>query len=1016
MIKRLWVILAILCWLPIHASAIQLIDGESFVYDIGDNGVLVNGTLNAYQNMYNLRVNSTNYVGQPENLTSQGREVITSLYTEPNTGLEIRRRIYVSNNYNFARYMEIIRNPTANAQTIDIEVYGTLGSGSRTTTAYDQQQFLITDDEAVTGSLGGLPALLHYHSQAGSPITATHTLVGDKLNWTYRNVEIPAQTQVRLIYFVAQTQDVDTAYRFALNFPSNPISLYEGITANQQAELINFFPPATQTPQFTNPVFLNLDEVRSGFNLEASDPLSSQRANIPTDYFGFDLVQDQTIAIRMTASFDTYLYLFDDQGQLLDSNDDAKKQTTHSEIIFTPTQTGRYYVEATAHEQNKNLTYGTYSIELKNKTINRNPLAHAFTIQADSDTIPTTVTLTDFSQDVDGEVVERCWHFDDATPMVCSAESSITHTYEQAGHYSIGLTVKDNAGGLSFHSESLSLQADLNGVIFPVDSSTEGELTIDDGKSQTRINAYSDRYVIKGVSVGQELVVEMQSTQFDSFVYLYDAFGRQLRFDDNSGSGQNAHLRYTPLYPTDLLLEATSFNDNALGQYNLSVNLVSQDTDFYIPIEAATALDNALKTTFVARIPESFQPRFFLWDFGDGTEFVGTDNAVVSHQFERAGNYTVNLEIRNAADQTVTGEREFTISNRVVLPQSNFQVTPLFGEAPLRTFFTNNSSAGLAGDTLSYLWKFGGGQVATGKNPAHTFAREGVYQVILQTYSSLNQQSASYTIPITVIDRDSVNVPVTGVTRQRPQVLMAGFDPILQDVLETEATLFAIVRPGATPIQSVRLLSNDTDFKQAMQHTATYSNGDQRFETILTFPRGIYPVSELGDLFGDDAGQFQIQALDQAGQFHAYPNLEISDSPSLLTTTTSLRIEPTKQVGIRRSHPQVLAAGFDPVLIDINDGELTVKAIVREGLYPIQNVTLQLNGDNFSLPMRWLETLPNGDKLYTSTYTYPQQGLAVSTVSQFFGSQVGQFSILVTDQAQRSHQFPQYKIGNYLPQ
>jgi hypothetical protein len=261
-----------------------------------------------------------------------------------------------------------------------------------------------------------------------------------------------------------------------------------------------------------------------------------------------------------------------------------------------------------------------------------------------------------------------------------------------------------------------------------------------------------------------------------------------------------------------------------------------------------------------------------------------------------------------------------------------------------------------------------------------------------------------------------VKIPVTGVTRQRPQVLMAGFDPILQDILETEATLFAIVRPGAAAIQSVRLLSNDSDFKQAMQHTATYANGDQRFEAILTFPRGIYPVSQLDNLFGNNAKQFQIQALDQAGQFHAYPNLEISDNPSLLTTSTSLSIEPTKQVGIRRSYPQVLAAGFDPVLIDVNDGELTIKALLREGLYPIQSVILQLNGGDFSLAMRWLETLPNGDKLYVSTYTYPQQGLAVSTVSQFFGNQVGQFSILVTDQAQRRHQFPQYKIGNYLPQ
>ena len=91
--------------------AMQLFDGESFIYDIGTNGVLQHGTLDAYDNMYRLRINGANYVGDITGISADGRKVRLETFTEPSTGLKIKRNIYVSKTKNFARYTEIFTNP-----------------------------------------------------------------------------------------------------------------------------------------------------------------------------------------------------------------------------------------------------------------------------------------------------------------------------------------------------------------------------------------------------------------------------------------------------------------------------------------------------------------------------------------------------------------------------------------------------------------------------------------------------------------------------------------------------------------------------------------------------------------------------------------------------------------------------------------------------------------------------------------------------------------------------------------
>jgi PKD repeat protein len=990
-------------------NALQLIDNKSFIYDIDPNGALTQGSLNAYATMYQLRVNGANFVGNISSLLTQGREVNTNFFTEPRSGLQIKRRVYVPKMQNFARFFEIIRNPTDKDVTVDVEIFGTLGSGRNTVLKVEQQQFLITED-----SRGNQPTLLHYHSQVSSSLTATYTLDNGQLRWIYPNLTIPAGKTKRLVYFVAQTTDVEAATQVAMYIFSNPSALYEGI-GDGRSEIPNFTPP-TPTPNsdFAQAPFLNAGETRGGI-LEEKDSLSHQRANTPADLYAIHLTAGQQVAIRMSAAFNAYLYLFADSAgsQLLASNDDQGVNTTNAQLLFTASQEGNYYLEATAHDQGER---GTYTLEIANAS-NNPPQAYAFQMEVGSLTAPSLVKFTDFSSDGDGQIKQRCWQFGDGSPVSCAAETTtISHTYQQAGHYNISLTVQDDKGAWGHYSQPLSIRATAEGVVLPVSNTVTGELSSADKYSQTRSNSFADRYRLASVNAGQELVIDMQSQDFDSYLYLYDEYRRLLRLDDNSGGGQHAHLRYTPVRDGDLYVEATSFEDNKLGNYSLSLTLATTDTPVKIPIEAITSLQNPLENLLVARLPESFQPTSLTWNFGDHTATVSTDKAIVSHVFKRSGEFTVEVTATNAAGKTATGSQNFSINNQVIAPLTRFSATPLFGEKPLRVFFTNESQSYLSGDSLRYVWQFGDGEISTNTHPAHTFTREGMYQVVLQAFSTTTQQSASFSVPVVVIDRSSANVPVTQVARLRPQVLLAGFDPMLVDLLDTDVKLFAIVRPGNTPIQTVRVTRNNENFTLVMQHVATYPNGDQRFEAVYTFALGDFPVITLANLFGDQSGQFRIQAVDQAGQFHAFPNLEISDNPPLTTVPQSLHIEPLREVGIRRSQPQVLGAGYDPALVDKNDTQFTVQAVVREGLYPINSVILQQNKSTLAMPMQLREILPNGDKLYSVMYHYPKGSFDTGTLGNLFGDQAYQFMIMVTDEMQQTHRFPEFKVGNYPAQ
>ena len=247
----------------------------------------------------------------------------------------------------------------------------------------------------------------------------------------------------------------------------------------------------------------------------------------------------------------------------------------------------------------------------------------------------------------------------------------------------------------------------------------------------------------------------------------------------------------------------------------------------------------------------------------------------------------------------------------------------------------------------------------------------------------------------------------------RPQVLMAGFDPMLVDIVDTSFDILAVVREGATAISNVSLSENTGGFANAMMLRGSLSNGDGVYGATYTFARGSFSAgTALSNLFGSAAGEFNITATDVAQLSHRFPNLEYGNNPDLTVSAAGTSGSAYTTQGTKRLKPQALLVGFDPALLDYNDTQFDIKAIVREGAAGIQSVSLK-NGGSFALAMTAVGDIGNGDQMYKTTYTFPRGSFPVGAFRDLFGtSQAAEFVVEVTDQAQQTHKFPTLEVGN----
>ena len=313
----------------------------------------------------------------------------------------------------------------------------------------------------------------------------------------------------------------------------------------------------------------------------------------------------------------------------------------------------------------------------------------------------------DKSSSKDGRIVSYEWDFGDGKPVVRTRTTS--HTYDKEGVYKLKLIVKDDKGregevereiqvGLAKGMPKAEFQTDLLQGRAPLEVTFDGSLSTDpdnniiqyewDFDGDGVVDAFNVRtkytyreageytatlkvtdadghsstatQVIKVLEQG--IVVDLKSDKIDGTVPLtvqFDASG------SSYANGQITSYRWDFGDKTAPKLGASRINHryDQVGTYTATVEVIASDNTTAKKEMLITVREVALFSCFVSVFKEgpaplttSFDPacstgtisRYF-WNFGDGTT---SSELKPTHTFERAGDYTVSLEVSDI-DNTI---------------------------------------------------------------------------------------------------------------------------------------------------------------------------------------------------------------------------------------------------------------------------------------------------------------------------------------------------------------------------
>ena len=220
---------------PSGSYYLNLTDQGGELWDTEGDGSVDDGTDDSYDTMFVLTVSGTDFSSQsgPTDQLEDGvQRVLGPQLDLGGTGLAVTRKIFVPADQPFARFAEILSNPTAADVTVDVQLSGNLGSDEGT-------------DEVDASSDGNTTVdasdfWLANHKDSSDPALgflfpgATGDKNDDDIGYTWTGVTVPAGKTVTLLSWAYQRSDGDLSRIISTlqqvgRFP--PASYYQELTS-----------------------------------------------------------------------------------------------------------------------------------------------------------------------------------------------------------------------------------------------------------------------------------------------------------------------------------------------------------------------------------------------------------------------------------------------------------------------------------------------------------------------------------------------------------------------------------------------------------------------------------------------------------------------------------------------------------------------------------------------------------------------------------------------------------------
>ncbi|AKB51859.1 Chitin binding protein [Methanosarcina barkeri str. Wiesmoor] len=168
------------------------------------------------------------------------------------------------------------------------------------------------------------------------------------------------------------------------------------------------------------------------------------------------------------------------------------------------------------------------------------------------------------------------------------------------------------------------------------------------------------------------------------------------------------------------------------------------------PVAAFSASPTSGKTPLKVKFTDTStgSPTSWFWNFGDGSSSFAQNP---THKYSKAGEYTVNLTVKNAKGKNTVTKTEYI--KVITKPVANFSATPTSGKTPLNVAFTDTST----GIPAKWRWDFGDGSKSFHQNPIHKYSKAGIYTVNLTVKNAKGKNTVTKTEYIIVITKPVAN-------------------------------------------------------------------------------------------------------------------------------------------------------------------------------------------------------------------------------------------------------------------
>lgn len=313
-------------------------------------------------------------------------------------------------------------------------------------------------------------------------------------------------------------------------------------------------------------------------------------------------------------------------------------------------------------------------------TVYQNPSA-AFSISDSAGCFPLNVSYTDKSLPGSGDIAKRTWDFGDGN---ISAQAQPSHSYTAAGTFSVTLTVTNTFGcaATTVHKDVIHIS---QGVTAGFTANTTGVC-----HSPAVFN-------FTNTSVGA-----------GALTYKW-GFG-----DGAVATGDNPGHSYTNegSYQVYLKVSAPGGCTDSISK-PVQVSFVKAKINVY-----STICVNSLVTFTNASSP---QPYSAVWSFGDGTTGNNISPAKI---YSKVGTYPIK-QISTFFPGCIDSATTTVKVVDAITP--SFKISDTAGcSLPFTAHFTNTTPGDSDAD---YLWDFGDGTTATGKDVVHNYTKYGSYTV-----------------------------------------------------------------------------------------------------------------------------------------------------------------------------------------------------------------------------------------------------------------------------------------------